>query len=117
MAINWPTLKRNMDWGSTITRTPNLEVNQLGDGYAVRIPQGINHLPGEFNIVYTNMDPADFRDLLAFVKANSAGQSIRIPVLPEDPTGATTGVFYIKGFSTSGEYLKTMNIQCSEVFV
>lgn len=117
MAINWPTLSRNMDWGSSITRTPNLEVNQLGDGYAVRIPQGINFLPGEFNIVYNNLSNSDYATLLAFLKTNTAGQSIVIPLLPEDPTGASTGVFYIKGFSTSGDYLKNVSIQCAEVFV
>lgn len=118
MATAWPTLSRNMDWGSTIAREPQIDLNKFGDGYVVRMPLGINNLPATFTIVYNNLSQSDYSTLIAFVKAKAAsGAALTIPLLPEDRTGATTGNFFIKSFSVAGDILPSMTIVCEEVFV
>lgn len=120
MAATWPTLSVGMDLTSVIKRTVNLRTLNLGDGYVQRIAPGINNAPGVFTIVYKYLKQSDATTLLAFLKANSLGQTVIIPNFPEDSTGATTGMYYIVDYAPTygdGGMLTDFTITAQEVFV
>lgn len=117
MTINWPTLSCNMDWASTITYSPKLEIFEMGDGATCRYGVGINNDPGTFNIVYTNMTQGDFATLRDFIKLYKAtGKAILIPRWPEDRTGGTTGYFYITQSNITGDYAPNMTVMAQECY-
>lgn len=103
MAINWPTLTTKMSISSSITRTVRLVALELGDGAQNVYADGINNAMAEMSIVYEYLSQSEANTLLTFLKTYSKGQIITIPLLVEDPTGATTANFYITGFSYSRE--------------
>jgi hypothetical protein len=111
-----------MDTSTSITYSPRVIVNQFGDGYQARVPDGINNNPRQMTVQYANISPTDHHTLLAFVKAKSAtGEGVVVPVLPEDETGATTALFYIPpGYSFSaneGGALYNWTIPLQEVWI
>lgn len=117
MATNWPVLSRKMDWGSSISRTPQVDLNNFGDGYVARYPLGINNLPGTFNIVYGNLSQADFNILVPFIKTHAAlSTDLIIPLYPEDISGNTTGIFFIKSYNVSTDMLPTVTLTCEEIY-
>jgi phage-related protein len=118
MAVNWPTLSLKPHPSSRIKFENNIDKLLLGDGYALRYAKGINNLKRTYTIVYQNLSSVDTTTLIAFLKANSLGQSIAIPLWPEDPSGSTTGYFMIDTFDFDrGEgVLANFSIECTEVF-
>lgn len=117
MALNWPTLSVNMDWSSNISRSPNMEVFQFGDGAVLRYGIGINNKPGNFNINYSAMKQSDFVALRDFLQTNTGnGKAIKIPNYPEDRTGNTFGYYYLVSYSISGDYAPNISIQAKECF-
>jgi len=114
--VDWPTLNRKMDWDSSIDREIKLETLEFGDGMVQRYAPGINNAVARFKVVYNNLSQADLATLRNFVAANRSGQTIKIQVLPEDPSGATYGYFVIVGSHISGDYAPTMTIDMVETF-
>jgi hypothetical protein len=112
MAIQWPNNKYS--WGSSITRTPDLEVLKMGGrGYSIRIQKG--PALAELSIVFENMNQPEFASLMSFIKANYNGTAIETKLLQEDLTGATTGLFYIQSYSISSSLSPSVTVALSEV--
>lgn len=117
MAYDWPTLSVNMDWESTIVREPKLVALDFGDGYVQRKGDGINNDGGIFTVIHKSMKRSDFEELRDFVREHFRnGDTIKIPTLPEDPTGATFGYYIITSSSISGDYAPNMTVILREVF-
>lgn len=88
MASTYPTIVYGQ--GSNITTTPRTIGSPFGDGYQQVIADGINFLPRSGTLEHPLIDNATAATLLAFLRANSAGQIVTIINYMEDPTGATT---------------------------
>jgi phage-related protein len=105
---------------SRIQRAARMHIQEMGDGVINRIPDGINNTPAVFTIVYENLSPAEHVTLGNFVRPHlAAGTTLTIPCLPEDPTGATTGLFYIVSSNNQPDQFGSLfnwTIQCREVF-
>lgn len=119
MAVAWVTLPsgRNYDWGTSVTRTPRMEVHDFAMGRAARYTQGNNYNPRSMNVVFNDLSLADFVALNTYLEQNSDGRAITVPLLTEDSTGATTRTFYIVEFSHSvNNLLHTVNITLQQVY-
>jgi phage-related protein len=88
MAIAYPTIVYGQ--GSSIETQPRLIMSDFGDGYQQVIADGINYLPRTGTLEHPLLNNTKAAEILAFLRANSAGQVVTIINYMEDPTGATT---------------------------
>lgn len=115
----WPTLPsgRTMDWGSGIKRTPNLEVFRGGDGYVYRYAKGLNNNPAQMTYVLNNASHADWAVLLPFLlEVEGTGETVRVKMSPEDPTGTKYGYFWVSGHDAKGDYLFNITVSLEQEF-
>lgn len=99
MAELYPTLSLLPDPSSTINRTIKLDMTQMGEGYSTRYADGQNNVPGTYTIIYKYLGAADEALLRGFINRNTKGQSVQVPLWPEDPTGHSTGYYVITSFA------------------
>ncbi len=97
MAVNYPTIIYGQN--SSITTSPRTISSNYGDGYQAVIADGINFLPRTGSLDHPLIDNATAATLLAFLRANSAGQVVTIINYMEDATGATNLNVRIKSWS------------------
>jgi len=63
-----PNFTWNPDLGARQTFKPNVTVTKFGDGYALRVPVGINSKPKSWNVTFTT-NLATATDILTFLNA------------------------------------------------
>lgn len=106
--------------GTSVSREARMKTHEMGDGYTARIPDGINNTPAVFTVAYKYLTQPQHAALIAFVNTHKkAGTALTIPILPEDSSGALTGLFYIQSSSFSaveGGGLYNHTIVCRQVY-
>lgn len=115
MAVTYPTIVYGQN--SSITTTPRLISSDFGDGYQSVFADGINYLPRTGTLEHPLLDNTEAATLLAFLRANSAGQVVTIKNMMEDPTGATNLNVYILNWShTQDGITQNYSVNFREVF-
>lgn len=98
MALYPATLK--FDESSQANYSVRSNKTDFGDGYQSVVPDGINYIVQNGNIVHRDISITDANTIRAFLRAN-CGTSTKVTIqnLMEDPTGATTLDVYLESWS------------------
>lgn len=51
----------------------NLITNKFGDGYAQRVPNGVNYIAGKWTLPFNNKSIAEGQAILSFLRAHAGG--------------------------------------------
>lgn len=62
------------NYDAKLIQEPNVNVTKFGDGYQLRVPNGINTSPETWSVEFTRSS-ASFPDVLAFVQARNGVES------------------------------------------
>lgn len=115
MATAYPTIIYGQ--GSSITTNPRTISSNYGDGYQSVIADGINFLPRSGTLEHPLIENSVAATLLAFLRANAAGQVVTIINYMEDPTGATNLNVRITSWSRQTDGItQTYNVNFVEAF-
>lgn len=71
-------------WSTPLTTTPRILTAQFGDGYAQRVPDGLNTQPATYAVRFQKRTLADAQAIQAFIMAHIAIPFLWTPPAPND---------------------------------
>ena len=107
------------DRGVQQTATPRVLKAQFGDGYEMRVKDGINNTPRTWTMAFNNRPKAEIDDLYTFMNQLAEVSSAKLTV-PDSNAGGSeeTVVVILEGYSKTYNYAEYYSLSCTarEVF-
>jgi hypothetical protein len=103
---------------SVLNQNVQLLRSRFGSGFSQNSPAGLKNIILDYTITFDDLDDTDSDQLQSFLEANTAGQTVTIPLYHIDKSGATTADFVITFFSRnsgSAGHLNNWSITADEV--
>ena len=105
------------DKGITQTPTPRVLSVQFGDGYEMRVRDGINNTPRSWGLTFNNRTKEDIDKLYKFINTLASVDTAKLTV-PNSVDGEETVTVVLEGYSRVLSYDSYYSLTCTarEVF-
>ena len=107
------------DKGIQMATKPRVLKAQFGDGYEMRVKDGINNTPRTWTMAFNNRPKAEIDDLYTFMNQLAEVSSAKLTV-PDSNAGGSeeTVVVILEGYSKTYNYADYYSLSCTarEVF-
>ena len=105
------------DKGITQTPTPRVLSVQFGDGYEMRVRDGINNTPRSWGLTFNNRTKEDIDKLYKFINTLASVDTAKLTV-PNSVDGEETVTVVLEGYSRVLTYDSYYSLTCTarEVF-
>ena len=105
------------DKGITQTPTPRVLSVQFGDGYEMRVRDGINNTPRSWRLTFNNRTKEDIDKLYKFINTLASVDTAKLTV-PNSVDGEETVTVVLEGYSRVLSYDSYYSLTCTarEVF-
>ena len=107
------------DKGIQMATAPRVLKAQFGDGYEMRVKDGINNTPRTWTMAFNNRPKAEIDDLYTFMNQLAEVSSAKLTV-PDSNAGGSeeTVVVILEGYSKTYNYAEYYSLSCTarEVF-
>jgi len=107
------------DKGIQMATAPRVLKAQFGDGYEMRVKDGINNTPRTWTMAFNNRPKAEIDDLYTFMNQLAEVSSAKLTV-PDSNAGGSeeTVVVILEGYSKTYNYADYYSLSCTarEVF-
>tara|TARA_B110000444_G_C18610842_1_gene487568 strand:- start:29 stop:451 length:423 start_codon:yes stop_codon:yes gene_type:complete len=107
------------DKGIQMATKPRVLKAQFGDGYEMRVKDGINNTPRTWTMAFNNRPKAEIDDLYTFMNQLAEVSSAKLTV-PDSNAGGSeeTVVVILEGYSKTYNYAEYYSLSCTarEVF-
>ncbi|PRP71507.1 hypothetical protein BUE93_05780 [Chromobacterium amazonense] len=100
------------DFGGQKTFKPRLRTARFGDGYAQQVPDGINHLPQNRSLIFTNRSPQESDAIEAFLERHAGCRWFWL-VYPGEPRMKATCAEWSRVHVAPGLYSISANFEQS----
>ena len=107
----------NPKYGFKVTAEPRVRNVQFGDGYEMRVRDGINNTPRVWGLTFANRTKEDIDKLYKFMNTLASVDTAKLTV-PNSVDGEETVTVVLEGYSRTLSYDNFYSLSCSarEVF-